>query len=890
MQTQEQLISALNGSGLFTWRIDILLARIEYSENVSAILGFKPANLLQQVISYFPSDERAKVIAAYRMALLKISVFHLDHNLLQPGSRSTMRFATHGSVITGQDGTIILTGTSRLIVATITEDDTLACVAAAIKEAAPEVTGHHPGLISDLRKSEEERRIAVEAGHMGTWSWNLLTNQIKCNKQHFVLLGMKPEEGYMSPNDFINHVHPNDVQFVQQQVIKSITENILFDIDFRVVRADGSTRWMSGYGQVVQTQNNKPLMMCGVTFDITNSRQLQLALEASKEQLTLLKSSATEYAIIFFDNEGIIRGWSAGAETMMGYTEDEIVGRSINLIFTAQDKEDGVPVREMQSAFIDGKASDHRWHVRKDGSQFYLDGMLFPTFTANGNVSGYVKIARDNTREEQSHEKLRQSEERNRFVLEAAGCGSWDWDIENDRLFFSDKYFELFGLEPDASQSAFMRFLPLFHPEDTENIRTSLVKSVSKGKPYRSQFRIRRADDGCLRWMNGYGSAISVNSNGEAKRMTGILFDITDIKESETALLEAEAKLKLALSAAAIGIWSHDIGTDAIEWSNEQEFIYGVPSGTFTGKLNDWKQYVHPEDTERVMRAYKEAIDGRSHLDIEYRILRADGTIRWLLVKSQTYESSYDEKEYTLGASIDITDRKLQDQLKDEFIGIASHELKTPVTSIKAYTQLLEDQFAKLGDRGNALLMRKLDNQVDRLTALINQLLDVTKIKGGKFQLDIQKFDIDGMIEEKVADIRSLTNKHTITLKTGNVSAIRGDRVRIAQVLVNLISNAIKYSPEGGEITISTMQLTQNVEVRVQDTGIGIEASLLNKVFERFFRVNDFNGGILPGLGLGLYICSQIIHRHDGVLHVESKKGSGSIFSFSIPVNGPRVD
>jgi len=222
--------------------------------------------------------------------------------------------------------------------------------------------------------------------------------------------------------------------------------------------------------------------------------------------------------------------------------------------------------------------------------------------------------------------------------------------------------------------------------------------------------------------------------------------------------------------------------------------------------------------------------------------------------------------------------------LKDEFISIASHELKTPVTSIKTYTELLLEGFEESGDRASAALMSKLDKQVGRLTKLIKDLLDTSKISQGFLELFPEQFDLNGLIAERIEELAPISTIHNILFRSFQAALVTADRERISQVIINLVSNAIKYSPRGGDIVITTLVAGDKVRVSVKDSGIGISPSVHDKVFERFFRVNNEQARYFTGMGLGLYISSEIIRRHGGALELSSDEGQGAVFSFTIPL------
>ena len=236
------------------------------------------------------------------------------------------------------------------------------------------------------------------------------------------------------------------------------------------------------------------------------------------------------------------------------------------------------------------------------------------------------------------------------------------------------------------------------------------------------------------------------------------------------------------------------------------------------------------------------------------------------------------------GSTRDVTERVLQDRQKDEFLGVVSHELKTPVTSVKAYVQVLQRRLSKEGLTEAVAHLGKIDTQINKLTTLIGDLLDVTKIEGGKLQFHETDFALDDQVAESVEEVQRTAERHTIICDGAANAIVHGDRDRIGQALVNLLTNAVKYSPEEKTILVTTTTDGSTVTVSVKDSGIGISADQTPHVFEQFYRAANAQEGAVGGLGLGLYIASEIVQRHSGKIWVESVAGRGSTFAFSLPV------
>jgi PAS domain S-box-containing protein len=239
----------------------------------------------------------------------------------------------------------------------------------------------------------------------------------------------------------------------------------------------------------------------------------------------------------------------------------------------------------------------------------------------------------------------------------------------------------------------------------------------------------------------------------------------------------------------------------------------------------------------------------------------------------------------SIGVIRDITERYYLEKQKDLWVGIATHELKTPLTSIKAFAQILEHKAAssKNGEYENYL--KKIGSLTDKMATLINDLLDVTKINSGTLEMIVKEFDLSNLVKETVEDIRPTTHTHKITFELIDRIILTADRQRIAQVINNLLSNAVKYSPEGTEVVVRTKIDRNSAVLSVQDSGVGIAKDTINHIFELFYRGGSKLQHKSSGLGLGLFISQAIVSAHNGKIWVESKVGKGSTFYVQIPIN-----
>ena len=240
-----------------------------------------------------------------------------------------------------------------------------------------------------------------------------------------------------------------------------------------------------------------------------------------------------------------------------------------------------------------------------------------------------------------------------------------------------------------------------------------------------------------------------------------------------------------------------------------------------------------------------------------------------------------------VGTSTDIDDMKKQEKLKNDFIKMANHELKTPVTTIKGYVQLLKKMRAKSEDKFLVNSLNTIENQVNKLNSLIGDLLDISRMESGKLPLNMKDFSLVELVTETIEDIKASDDSHHINfeLKHSSDIEVHADKERLTQVLNNLLTNAIKYSPAASNVDVELFTDGKCAIVSVRDYGIGIDSEELTKIFERFYRVSGDDEETFPGFGIGLFIVKDILDRHQGKIWVESEKDQGSKFYFSLPLH-----
>ncbi|MEO6187210.1 MAG: PAS domain-containing sensor histidine kinase, partial [Ginsengibacter sp.] len=373
-------------------------------------------------------------------------------------------------------------------------------------------------------------------------------------------------------------------------------------------------------------------------------------------------------------------------------------------------------------------------------------------------------------------------------------------------------------------------------------------------------------------------------------KIMGILTIMSDVTDQVLSRKNAE-ELKERFETMANNIpnlaWISD-ADGSISWYNDRWYEF---TGTTKEQVDGWgwQSFHDPKRLPSVIERWEKCIATKEPFEMVFPLRAADGSFRQFLTRAAPIRDKEGKVIQWLGTNTDITKQKEMERMKDDFMSMASHELKTPLTTIKAYTQIVEMNLREKNDVDSLALMKRMNSQVNKLTTLIEDLLDVTKMQKGKLVYNENFFDFNDLVREVIDYMQKTSGSHKIKIQlTGDIT-IFGDNNKISQVIDNLISNAIKYSPGANEIIVSTEIRDDGAVLSVQDFGIGILAKDRKKIFTQFYRVSDERQITFPGMGIGLYICTEIINRQGGKIWVESKIGKGSTFYVWLPFDHRNV-
>jgi len=354
--------------------------------------------------------------------------------------------------------------------------------------------------------------------------------------------------------------------------------------------------------------------------------------------------------------------------------------------------------------------------------------------------------------------------------------------------------------------------------------------------------------------------------------------------QTNVKLADSEELKAIAIEQAQLGIWYVDAVTrDFVPSVRLKEFFGYGPDETMP--YNAAVHQIRDDYRDKVMKAVDLAISKGNSYDLEYPILEyRTQKLRWVRATGKLNPAESGRDAYFSGTVIDITEQKLDDQRKNDFISMVSHELKTPLTSLNGYIQMLQLKAQKSGDTFASGVLDRAKNQAKKMIVMIDDFLNMKRLETGKIPLNIQTFDMAELVKDCEEEILSTVTTHELIFAPVEFTSIQADRDKIGQVIGNLISNAVKYSPAGSTINIACINLEQYALVSVKDNGMGISETDIKHLFERFYRVENEEMKSINGFGIGLYLCDEIVQRHGGTIWVESELEKGSTFFVKLPL------
>jgi PAS domain S-box-containing protein len=751
----------------------------------------------------------------------------------------------------------------------------------------------HAQAVRALRESEERFRAFVLASSDVVYrmspDWSVMR---ELRGREFIADTEEPSGTWLE-----KYIHPDDQPHVMATIREAIRTKSVFQLEHRVLRVDGSLGWTFSRAIPLLDASGEIVEWFGAASDVTARRQAEEALRESEERFRLLVQGVKDCAIYMLAPDGTVRSWSAAAEEIFGYLEEEIVGQHRSVFFTEEDRRAGEPWRELERAATHGHFEHEAWRVRKDGSPFWANVLITALRDEAGTLRGFASVQRNFTERKKSETALRESEALLRLAQQVARTGSFSWDLRSGVNTWTPELEALYGLPPgsfDGTEAAFER---LIHPDDRAQIVRWVERAIETGAPGEGEWRAIWPD-GSVHWMVGRWQVIR-DASGTPVRLTGINQDITQRKTVELAQRAQEAELELILGRTPFMLArvSRDLRYRYVSAAYARmarrtpEELAGRPMLEVLG-----------EEGLATIRPYVEAVLRGETVEYEQEV-------HFVAVGPRRLQAMYvpdrDERGEIIGWIANIVDvtegRQAEalrlanaqlvdaDQRRTEFLGMLSHELRNPLAPIRNSLYLLDhsDPTGQEAHRARDVINR----QVGHLTRLVDDLLDVTRITRGKVELRRVELDVGALVRRTADDYRRMMQDRGLDLavEVGDGAVLVDvDETRLAQVFGNLLSNAAKFTPAGGRVTIAVRAEEGSAVVRVRDTGPGIAPELLPSIFEPFTQAKQTLARTEGGLGLGLALVRGLVSLHGGEVKAASEHGGGAVFVVTLPLAAGR--
>lgn len=626
------------------------------------------------------------------------------------------------------------------------------------------------------------------------------------------------------------------------------------------------------------------------------TREAQELINDSEENFRTMANSIPQMAwmtddtgYIFWYNQRWFDYTGTNLEEMQGWGWQKVhhpdhVDRVVNLfkqsLETGEEWEDLFPLRS--------KYGEYRWFLSRAKPIRNNNGQIVHWFGTNTDIT-----------EKLDHEKaLKRSEERLRMAKDSARLGVFEWDIVNNKIEWDPLMSEIWGINPDKPISLETSFEGLM-PQDREKVQQAIDKSMNPNGDghYEVIQRVVNQQSNKIFWLKANGKVIF--ENNQPVRMIGLVNDITEAEQASQELKQSEERLRIAKDAAEIGIAEFDISSGTIHVDKTVRTIYGV-TDELPFHIQDFEKNLHPEDRKPTMELFGQVVapEGQHpRYRKEFRVYNQQlKTYLWV----EAFGTAIIEQGKPvklINSLIDITKRKEaelelsravqelreNDKMKNEFLSILGHELRNPLASVNASIDFLGQRLSQ-----EDKLLKIIKNGISTMARLLDDLLDLNRISQNRIALNKETVDINNLLENVVQSNENLFKKkdHQVNLKTDDQLLVSGDQIRLEQILVNLLTNASKYTPNGGLIELKAVKKLGNIQIEVRDNGIGISDELLDKIFDPFYQVKQ-EGKAMQGLGIGLALVKKLVELHGGSIEAHSEgKNKGSAFKVRLPSLG----
>ncbi|MBE8985677.1 PAS domain-containing protein [Nostoc sp. LEGE 12450] len=884
-QSEEHLRLALSASRMGTWNWNIQTGKITWSDNLEALFGLQPGEFdgsFEMFAARVHPEDRDRVLIAVELAVDTGEEYDIEFRVVYPNG--TIRWAlSQGKVLYDQDGQPIQMAGIDL---DITER----------KRSA-----------ETLRESEERFRQLAENIDAVFWIREVSENRVSyVSPAYERLWRLNPQELYQGQQAWVDRIHPEDRESTDRAFHEKAVAG-KFDEEYRIILPNGNIRWVHDRCFPLRDETGEIYRFAGITEDISTRKHSLAALQESEERFR----TSVENMLDCF---GVYRAVRNGQGQIVDFVTEYVNDAACLNNQITYEQQIGRGLCELLPGHRHSGLFDEYCQVVETGQPLIKDSLIYEDEYGKQRLvrafdirvakfgDGFVATWRDITVRQQTQVALRQSEEFKNRILDSSPDCIKVLSLDGRLLYMNTGGLCLMEID-DLNSYLNTEWLGFWAGSSREQAEEALAATkTGEVSIFRGYCPTAK---GTPKWWEVVVSPI-LDGSGQLERILLISRDITDRKKTELLLQESEARLKLAYKATQSGLWDWDITRNRAHVSEEYINLFGLDPTTKEITYELWLTILHPDDRTSANEAVSHTIQQQQEqYEDDFRIIHPDG-IRWLAARGQVFYDAVGNAIRMVGNVQDITarkqaeierDRLLQleqaaraeaeraNRIKDEFLAILSHELRSPLNPILGWTKLLQTR--KFSETKTAEALAAIERNAKLQTQLIDDLLDVAKILRGKLSIDATPVNLAFVIESAIDTVRTAAVAKSILLHPvlPNIGQVSGDSNRLQQIVWNLLSNAIKFTPKGGRVEIQLEQVDEQAHIIVRDTGKGINPEFLPYIFESFRQEDVSITRKYGGLGLGLAIVRQLVEAHGGTITADSPgEGLGATFTVQLPL------
>ncbi|MBD2156585.1 PAS domain S-box protein [Leptolyngbya sp. FACHB-16] len=786
-----------------------------------------------------------------------------------------------------------------------------------------------------LQQSEERLRIAQQAANAGVWDWDITTNQVTWSEEYYRLYGLDPSVIQSSYENWLGSVVESDREECDRAARTALEQQSDLNVEFRILHPTQGERWLTAIGQTLLDEDGNPKRMTGIALDITHRKQAEKTLQRYQ-----LLSEHSRDIVLFIDKDGRIIEANQAAERAYGYSRIQLLSLKLSDLRAPNT----LPVlpQQFEQALQNGILFE-TIHQGRNGHQFPVEVSAQSAIIDGEPV--VLSIIRDITERKQTETALLEQEQRYRYIFEAMNVSIWEEDFSEvkaaiDQLKTAEvqDFRQYFTEHPEFVQQAIemvrirdvnQASLKLFGAQTKTQLLNSL-NQIFTPETYSAFIEellaialgeTHFATETVLQTLQGQRLYIwfSITFPSPSESYDRVIVSLLDITPRKQAEIEREELLaREQVNNETLQRFIEHTPVAVVMLDREMRYLFAsqrwmqeyAPGYTGLKGLSHYE--VMSDIPEHWRQVHQRCLAGATERCKEDYYRRSDGSAFWLHWEVLPWYASHNEIGGIIIFAENITEQKRAAQerenllrreqearseaeqanrMKDEFLAVLSHELRSPLNPILGWSKLL--QSSSLDPAKTQQALKTIERNAQLQAELIEDLLDVSRILQGKLNLNVSSINLPSIIKAAVETVRLAVETKSISLEVSLASdlpLVQGDPTRLQQVIWNLLSNAVKFTPVGGQVNIRLEYLDSYAQIMVSDTGQGIEPHFLPYVFDYFRQADSKTTRKFGGLGLGLAIVRYLVELHGGTVGVESPGlGLGATFTVGLPLMPSQV-